>query len=90
MGRDVTDDIVRLTVAPGEVDARIVCGLLEPAGLWSLARQTDLAGGLATALATHMSWHEILVRPERPRGHATAPAPGTAVTRSATALADEA
>jgi Putative prokaryotic signal transducing protein len=39
----VSDELVRLTIVPSEVEAEIVRGLLEDAGIRSLLRPTDAA-----------------------------------------------
>ena len=39
----MSDELVRLTIVPSEVEAEIVRGLLEDAGIRSLLRPTDAA-----------------------------------------------
>ncbi len=41
----MSDDLVRLTVVPSEVEAELIRGLLETEGIESLARPTDIAAG---------------------------------------------
>jgi putative signal transducing protein len=39
----MSDELVRLTIVPSEVEAEILRGLLEDAGIQSLLRPTDVA-----------------------------------------------
>ena len=39
----MSDELVRLTIVPSEVEAEIIRGLLEDAGIRSLLRPTDAA-----------------------------------------------
>ena len=39
----MSGDLVRLTIVPSEVEAEIIRGLLEDAGIGSLLRPTDVA-----------------------------------------------
>jgi hypothetical protein len=59
----VTNDLVRLTIAPNEPTAEMIRALLETEGIEVLVRPTDFAAGALDGWAAGGA-REILVRPE--------------------------
>jgi hypothetical protein len=54
-------DTVRLTVAPDEGQAELICGMLRAEGIRCFHRTTDISAGVEAALARIGQWREILV-----------------------------
>jgi hypothetical protein len=56
------DDLVRVTVAPNEAEAEVICGLLRSEGIPCYRRQTDMAQAAFEGWTPNAGWQEIVVR----------------------------